>query len=469
MSEKIKREVFLNKGKFKISIERRLALINLSKKPYRSFCLSLLSALSAGILFASLLLSSCLKGGISGLTSRLGADLLVVPQGYEKGAENILLYGQPGYFYMDRSVLDKVASLPGVKKASAQFYLTSLSESCCDFPVQLIGFDPESDFVVQKWARNKRNLDRKAGRTKQAEKAEQSDWKDQTEQSEKSGMKDRAESSEKAKLSGKEINALPAQSQKPSEGKEVLLCGSNINAEKNTVCFFGQAHTISSKLSKSGSGMDNVIFCDLPTLEKIFQDAKKRGFGFISDGDTHNKISTVLVQLEKDTQSESLASKIKNEIEGVQVIQGEKFLRTFSEKLSSILVFLHLIAALVFLICGFSLGLVYSITINERHREFSILRVLGADRGLLKRILFREALILASSGSITGTGLAALFIIPFSSLLSTKFSLPFLSRSPQEILLLAGLSITLTTLSCLLASLSGAVKVSKRGLYGDVK
>ena len=408
------------------SLERALALSNLAKKPYRTLCLSLLSALSAGILFASLLLSSCLKGGISGLTSRLGADLLVVPEGYEKGAENILLYGEPSYFYMDSSVLDAVSSIDGVKKASAQFYLTSLSESCCDFPIQLIGFDPESDFVVKNWARSKK-YGKKAGKNKSIEEEDS-----------------------------------------VSEN-ETLLCGANITTENNTVRFFGQSHIISSKLSKSGSGMDNVIFCDLTTLQEIFSDAEKKGFGFISDGDTKNKISTVLVQMDKNTYSDTLALQIKNAVEGVQVIQGDKFLRIFSEKLFSFLIFLRLIALLVFLICAFSLALVYSVTINERHREFSILRVLGADRSLLKRILFWEALISSSAGSVSGTALAALFIIPFSSLISQKIALPFLSKSPLEILVFALAAIAASTLSCLLASLSGAVKVSKMDVYGDVK
>ena len=101
-----------------LSTERSLALSNLSKRAYRSFSLILLVAISSSVLFASLILTSSLKSGITGLRSRLGADLMIVPEGYEAGAENVLISGEPNYFYMDKSVLDSVRNIKGVEKAT---------------------------------------------------------------------------------------------------------------------------------------------------------------------------------------------------------------------------------------------------------------------------------------------------------------------------------------------------------------
>lgn len=394
------------------AVEKSLALSNLSRKAYRTVLTVALVTLSSSVLFASLVLSQSLKSGIAGLRSRMGADLLVVPNGYERGAENILLSGEPNYFYMDRSVLDSVRLIEGVEKASGQFYLTSLSESCCDFPIQIIGFEPESDFVVQNWAKNRIKND----------------------------------------LSG-----------------EVLLSGCNVSLEKGSVKFFGSQHCISSRLSKSGTGMDNVIFCDMASLQHIFDDAKNRGFGFISDGDTKNKVSTVLVRLAPDATPDAVALRIKSSNPDVQVIVGEKFIRNFSEKLSSFLIFLYSIALLVFLVTIISLALVFSITINERRREFSILRVLGANRSFLRSVLFYEAGILGAGGSILGIGLSALVIIPFNAVISQKISLPFAMSSFWQIIVLAALVFIVTLLSCLLSALKGAVRVSKIEPYGDVK
>lgn len=394
------------------AVEKSLALSNLSRKAYRTVLTATLIALSSAVLFASLVLSQSLKSGIAGLRSRMGADLLVVPEGYEKGAENILLSGEPNYFYMERKVLDSVRAVEGVEKASGQFYLTSLSESCCDFPIQIIGFEPESDFVIQNWAKSRVKTD---------------------------------------------------------TNEEFLLSGSNVNLTKGSVKFFGNEHKISARLSKSGTGMDNVIFCDFASLERIFEDASSRGFGFISDGDTKNKLSTVLVKISPDSSADAVALRIKKVLPGVHVIVGEKFIRNFSEKLSAIFVFLYSISILLFLITIISLALVFSITINERRREFSILRVLGANRSLLCSVLFWEAGILGAGGSILGIGLSALIVIPFNALISEKLGLPFAMSGPGWILAFAGVVFVVTVLSCLISAANGAVRVSKIEPYGDVK
>lgn len=394
------------------AVEKSLALSNLSRKAYRTVLTATLIALSSAVLFASLVLSQSLKSGIAGLRSRMGADLLVVPEGYEKGAENILLSGEPNYFYMERKVLDSVRAVEGVEKASGQFYLTSLSESCCDFPIQIIGFEPESDFVIQNWAKSRVKTD---------------------------------------------------------TNEEFLLSGSNVNLTKGSVKFFGNEHKISARLSKSGTGMDNVIFCDFASLERIFEDASSRGFGFISDGDTKNKLSTVLVKISTGSSADAVALRIKKVLPGVHVIVGEKFIRNFSEKLSAIFVFLYSISILLFLITIISLALVFSITINERRREFSILRVLGANRSLLCSVLFWEAGILGAGGSILGIGLSALIVIPFNALIAEKLGLPFAMSGPGWILAFAGAVFVVTVLSCLISAANGAVRVSKIEPYGDVK
>lgn len=397
----------------RLETESSLALKNLSKKTYRTASLTFLVAISSSVLFASLILASSLKSGITGLRSRVGADLLVVPEGYERGAENVLLSGQPNYFYMDKSILETIRGIKGVEKASSQFYFTSLSESCCDFPVQLIGFDRESDFVVQNWA-------------------------------------------------SKRI-------QKSSSDSEFLLSGSNISLTGGQVKFFGKEHKVTSRLSKSGTGMDNTIFCDMESIQKIYQDAKSKGFAFISDGDTSNKISTVLVKVSPSASVSTVSMRIKEEVTGIQVISGESFLSIFSEKLSSFLVFFYSISALVLLTTIFSLALVFSITINERRREFSILRVLGAKRNQLRKILFLEAAFLGGGGSITGIALASLLVLPFSTLISEKISLPFAMSSVSEILIFALAVFLLCTASSILAAINGALRISKTEPYGEIK
>ena len=41
-----------------------------------------------------------------------------------------------------------------MERVSGQMYVGTLSASCCSLPVQMIAFDPETDFVVQPWLKN---------------------------------------------------------------------------------------------------------------------------------------------------------------------------------------------------------------------------------------------------------------------------------------------------------------------------
>ena len=391
---------------------KSLALANISKKPYRTAALTVLVALAAGVLFGTLLLTASIKGGLGGIKKRIGADLMIVPEGYESQAEGVLLNGEPSYFYMDKAVEETIGEIQGVAAVTSQFYLTSLSESCCDFPIQIIGFDPSSDFIIKSWALKK---------------------------------------------------VLK------TSGEEIILAGSNITTEKNTLRFFEGRHEVSARLAKSGTGMDNVIYADLASLQKIFDDAKAKGFGFISDGDTKSKTSVIFVKLAKGAKPDSTAARIKGAVPGVQVIQSGKFISGLMENISSFLIFLYAGSVLIILITVLTLSIVFTLSINERLREFSILRVLGADFPKLRSIVFTEAGLLGSIGAVTGVFLSALILLPFNLLISQKLNMPFLLSGPVQVILFAVITFVILIAACLVAAVSGAIKVSKKEIYGGIK
>ncbi|OCG24874.1 hypothetical protein A9G22_03320 [Gilliamella sp. App2-1] len=49
--------------------------------------------------------------GISGMANRLGADSLIVPYGYEKNMEVVLLRGEPSSFYVKVDLIDKIKDI----------------------------------------------------------------------------------------------------------------------------------------------------------------------------------------------------------------------------------------------------------------------------------------------------------------------------------------------------------------------
>ena len=129
----------------------RLAWENLRRKPYRSLGLASLVGLFAAVLFGGSIVNGNLSQGLQSLSSRLGADLLVVPRGYELATQGALLRGEPSTFYMKKEVLDKIRQMPNVSAATPQFFLATLDSACCAEEVQIIGYDPDSDFLLKPW------------------------------------------------------------------------------------------------------------------------------------------------------------------------------------------------------------------------------------------------------------------------------------------------------------------------------
>ena len=389
---------------------KTIAIKNLTQRKYRTALLLSLIGLSAAILFTVLILVTSLFLGIKSVEERLGADLLVVPEGYENQVQAVIMSGQPNYFYMDKEVEQIVASVSGVAAVSSQFYLTSLSESCCDFPIQLIGFDSDSDFVVKSWT-------------------------------------------------GKNI--------KNTEG--VLFAGAGVPIENECVRFFGQSHQVSSILAKTGSGMDYAVYADKQTLQSIFEDARAKGFAFISDGDVNSKISTVLVKLDEGAKIDSTILKIKMAVPGVKVIESDRMLKNNGKTLSGLLTFLYALVAVFMVVTIFTLAFVFSLSINERLKEFSILRTLGATRKKLSAIVVLEAVCLGSAGGLAGIILSSLIVFPFNALIAQNISLPFIVPHAEVIAVYAVITFVVAVLSSVLASLKGAIRIAGFEPYESIK
>jgi putative ABC transport system permease protein len=302
-----------------------------------------------------------------------------------------------------------VKALEGVREVTGQFYLTSLSESCCDFPVQIIGFDPDSDFLIRPWVR-----------------------------------------------------------QYATDGRP-FFAGSNVNVKDGSVSFFSKKHSVGAKLAKSGTGMDNSVFTDLSGVREIFDDAKEKGFCFLSDGDMATKTSAVYVRLEDGVKADTAALRIRQAVSGVQVIQQGKFLRTFADKMNSIVFILWLLAALFLMLTVIALALTFSLTMFERKREFSILRVLGASRPQLASVILGEASLLGAAGAACGVFLSALALLPFSVLIAQKLDMPFCLPPVWQMILFAVSVLLILTAACVLSALHSAVRIARLEIYTEAK
>lgn len=143
-----------------------LARQNIKRRIFRNLMIILTVGFAIGTLFtASILLQGVGTGMREGADS-LGADLMVMPQSVEINAkalltgeaESVIVGGPQIDAFMDMNLLHKVASVKGVEQVTPHLYLATWDEegTCCRFKdVQLVGFDPETDFIVQRLVENR--------------------------------------------------------------------------------------------------------------------------------------------------------------------------------------------------------------------------------------------------------------------------------------------------------------------------
>jgi putative ABC transport system permease protein len=389
-----------------------LALENLKARPVRAACFVTVAAILAFTLFGGSILALNLRQGLSAMTKRFGADLMVVPAGSSEKAQSLLLRGAAGYFYFDAAIVDKVARTEGIACASPQFFLTSLSESCCDAMVQLIAYDPATDFVVQPW------------------------------------------------MAEKYTRAV-------EDGQVVV--GSRIALRSDdTIRLLGHYYPVAARLSRSASGFDTSIFMTMNTMRLLIGRARTEGYDFLAVQEremARGAVSAVLAKTGPSAPPALLARTIGRENAGVDVVVAQSIFSGIAETLAGLTAYIRLFSLILWIVAFIVLAAVFSGSIHERKKEFAVLRILGATRGKLARMALYESAIAGMAGAAAGIVLASLVVFPFSALISERLGLPYLDASPAPLIGLVLGSLLLSVLVGPLASLYSALRISRAETY----
>ncbi len=131
----------------------QLALKNITGSAFRSWVIALCALLLAAFTLCSTLILRGAENSLRLVLDRLGADIIVIPQGTEEKVEGALLMGVPTSVWMAEDNLARISSVPGVDAVSPQLYLSTLHDApCCSVSdMFLVAFDPKTDFTIQPW------------------------------------------------------------------------------------------------------------------------------------------------------------------------------------------------------------------------------------------------------------------------------------------------------------------------------
>ena len=384
-----------------------LPFLNIAGKKGRNAALLLFAVLLAFSLFGGSLILLSLRRGLNSLEQRLGADIVVVP--YEArtkvSADTILAQGNRTFFYMPKSALDKVLAVEGVEKVSPQVYMCTMNAGCCSVSLQLIGFDPATDWTIQPWAKESFSGTLKTGDI----------------------------------LIGSKVSM-------PASGK---------------LKFFNQLWKVEAQLEETGTGLDNAVFANTKTIALMMDAAKKIGWSFTDKDYSDKMISTIMVKVKNGYDIDSVVSLIQRKVRKTIAVKSKSMTSAIADSLESFSKIMAALLALVWILCLTMLVVVCALITGERKKEFAVLRVMGASRKKLSRLVMTESLILNAAGSALGAALAALCILPFHSLIKSALGLPFLLPQPIKIAALGLASLFVSVVFGCAATSVHAAKISR--------
>ena len=386
---------------------KRLPLNNLARNAGRTAGLAALVALLAFVVLGGSLVMSSLQNGIASLEARLGADVIVAPKTAKSQVdlEEVLVEGVPGSFYMDASIIDKIASREGVEQVSPQYYLATVKAGCCSMPVQIIGFDPATDFSVQPWI---------------------------------------------ARTYGDEL------------GLDQVVVGCNITGAPGSVIkLYGVECTIVSKLEETGTKLDNAVFATNETVQHLITEAVSRGFPPDSHEDPTTRISTVQVKVADGVDAQAVADDINLHVRGVYAVATRAMTSSVADSVSGIARIVGVLMAAIWVLAAAVLVIAFSVAGRHRAREFAVLRVIGASRKALSGLVVKEAAITSALGAVVGIAVALVVVLAFNSALENALGVPFLTPGIATMALFAVGTFAVTMIAGPAASALSASRLSK--------
>ncbi len=358
---------------------------NIRRRLFRSIAVILSVTLVSGLLFAGAVSMKGVLNSIGLGTKRLGADLMVVPEGYEDKIKTTLIAGTPSVFYMPLENLEKVKRIKGVKAATPQLFLKGTQYECCtQVDAFLIAFDPATDFTITPWLQ---------------------------------------------------------ESIKRPLGKDEIIIGRSIPVAKgDDMKFYGRSLKVVGNLSDTGlEYIDHGVFMTFETARDMIRASKEIAVEPLKVSE--DAISTILIQLDPDLSPERAAVFVEYEISGVRAIASQDMIGSVKKQLFALLRMLLGIGISLWIITVILIATVFSMIVNERQREIGILRSIGAKRRSVFSLITTEAFIISIVGGITGIIMGGFLLYGLKKPIMETFKLPYLW--PDKIFMIGAIIITL--------------------------
>jgi putative ABC transport system permease protein len=396
----------------------KIALNNIVHRRFRSICVVSLVAVTTLLITGGSLLGYSLKNGLDSVNARLGADAMIVPFSAGKAAESALLSGAPATFYFTADAARRIAQTEGIERATTQLFISTFDSSHCAALVQIIGYDPATDFIITPW------------------------------------------------LSGSNIT-------EPREGEVVIGAGlTELNAGDDFQVFALRLKVVGT-LDKTGMGFDNSVFVNLETAQMLLDEYEKfTGAVRLPEGASATEVvSALLLDLKPGIDLTAFQSGVNTNFRDadIRVILSQELLTNTSKNLGLAAGILTVLLAAFWLFAVFVLAIIFTLALNERQREFGLLRVIGATKRKLALIVITESALLCVTGALVGVGAVCIIVFSYGALISRILQTTYLPPTGGVFAAILVVCFALGAVIGPLASLFSAARIGKLDAFENLR
>jgi putative ABC transport system permease protein len=383
----------------------RLAWQNIISSSYPIWLISLCSFIVTCLALCLGMLDIGAQASLQLAVGRIGADIVVVPEGAGADFQRALLMGGAFKARMPRARLAQIAGVPGVAVVSPQVYAAPIDgAACCSVDeVTLIIYEPGTDFTVTSLSQSSLGRPLSPGES----------------------------------VGGADIAA-------GSDGPGIKLFGYDLN--------------LAGKLPSTGTNLDRTLLVTWDTAQEMAGAAQKQiGIPLELSPDD---MSAALVKVAPGVKLHDVAVLTRRQVPGVTPIERSAMFQAYRDQLNIQRQAMTLLLILVLLLSLAIIALVSTAVANEQRQQVYVLRALGATRGFVLRTLLAAAGMLALAGAFLGSVLAVSAVYLLRDMLVRTVGVPYVAPSAGVMLPMLFGSLLLAFAMVSLAAFVPAYRVS---------
>jgi len=194
-------------------------------------------------------------------------------------------------------------------------------------------------------------------------------------------------------------------------------------------------------LEPTSSSTDNTVFFPIQTAYQLAQSAgpsprsANQGQSSTSLSFKSGQISALLIKLRDNASEQQVGHQISSSLSNYVIIYGAIATKQVSLETRGIATYEFILAGLLGTSILILIASLMSMTINERKREFGLLRSIGATQLTISRIVMTEAGVVSLVGSLLGLLVGGAVLLVSEILLAQSYNISFAQPMASELAL----------------------------------